>query len=322
MSKERIIQLRARHQRAGVPARAARQVHPAAGGGDAAVQPRHRLARRTRRPSWSSAASISARRRARSSAGAGWPRSGRCSCDERDRGLPRRHPGSGAVHPRPPHLARAARRQPRPDHRGGHPGHRRAGADSMRTQRREDVEPLVNLADITEIELVILKRMREVTHRRSPQPLARLGLRLRRPARLAGRRPVLVDRLGAVDAHQLQPARRPRVRAAEHGDGRRVADVSLSTRCGVDGVPIAAAIARAIATIGLSAVFFQDPFGLITFDARLPAPGGIRPRTGKSHVVHCLDAYQHQRGLQDVKRDRRAQHDARRLPAQARRWCR
>ena len=52
-----------------------------------------------------------------------------------------------------------------------------------------------------------------------------------------------------------------------------VADRSLSTRCGIDGVPIAAAIARAIATIGMSAVFFQDLFGLITFDARFRESG-------------------------------------------------
>ena len=31
-------------------------------------------------------------------------------------------------------------------------------------------------------------------------------------------------------------------------------------------MPIAVGIARAIATIGLSAVYFQDMFGLITFD--------------------------------------------------------
>src|SRR5204862_31989 len=37
-----------------------------------------------------------------------------------------------------------------------------------------------------------------------------------------------------------------------------VADGSLSTRCGIDGIPIAAAIARTIGTIGMSAVFFQD----------------------------------------------------------------
>ena len=80
-----------------------------------------------------------------------------------------------------------------------------------------------------------------------------------------------------------------------------VADGSLSTRCGIDGVPIAAAIARAIATIGMSAVFFQDLFGLMTFDAGFAHLAAIRPRIGKNQVIHCLDAYQYQRGLQDVK---------------------
>jgi uncharacterized protein (DUF58 family) len=81
-----------------------------------------------------------------------------------------------------------------------------------------------------------------------------------------------------------------------------VADASPSTRCGVGGVPIAAAVARAIATVGMSAVFFQDPFGLVTFDAGFTHLAALRPRTGKSHVVHCVDAYQYQRGLQMVRR--------------------
>jgi uncharacterized protein (DUF58 family) len=80
-----------------------------------------------------------------------------------------------------------------------------------------------------------------------------------------------------------------------------VADGSLSTRCGVDGVLIAAAIARAIATIGMSAVFFQDMFGLLTFEAGFAHLAAVRPRIGKNQVIHCLDAYQRQRGLQDVK---------------------
>ena len=58
-----------------------------------------------------------------------------------------------------------------------------------------------------------------------------------------------------------------------------VADLSLSTRCGVNGIPIAAPVARALTTIGLSAVFFQDPFGVVTFDAGFTHFGGIRPRT-------------------------------------------
>ena len=52
----------------------------------------------------------------------------------------------------------------------------------------------------------------------------------------------------------------------------------------------------------MSAVFFQDPFGLVTFDEGFRNLGGVRPRTGKSHIVHCLDAYQTQRGLQSVRR--------------------
>jgi uncharacterized protein (DUF58 family) len=81
-----------------------------------------------------------------------------------------------------------------------------------------------------------------------------------------------------------------------------VADGSLSTRCGIDGVPIAAAIARAIGTIGMSAVFFQDMFGLITFDARFDELAAVRPRIGKNQVIHCLEAYQFQKGLQPLRR--------------------
>src|SRR5205823_12607874 len=81
-----------------------------------------------------------------------------------------------------------------------------------------------------------------------------------------------------------------------------VADGSLSTRCGIDGVPIAAAIARAIGTIGMSAVFFQDMFGLITFDTNFDQLTAVRPRIGKNQVIHCLEAYQFQTGLQPLKR--------------------
>jgi len=79
-----------------------------------------------------------------------------------------------------------------------------------------------------------------------------------------------------------------------------VADASLSTRCGVDGLPLAAVVARALATIGLSAAFFQDRFGLLTFDRGFRQMAGIPPRTGRGHVVHCLEAYEARRGLEPV----------------------
>ena len=71
-----------------------------------------------------------------------------------------------------------------------------------------------------------------------------------------------------------------------------VADASLSTRCGVHGVPIAAAIARAVAAAGLSAMFFQDLFGLVTFDDRFEEVTVARPKIGRSHLLYCLDLYQ------------------------------
>ena len=171
----------------------------------------------------------------------------------------------------------------------------------MRTRER-DVDPLVNLSDIDEIELLILKRMREFTmgdHRSVFHGIGYdlVGLREWLPG----------DRLSQIDWPQSsltnysplvvrefeQPSTAPVV---------VVADASLSTRCGMDGVPIAAAIARAIGMIGMSAVFFQDMFGIITFDAGFRHFGAVRPRIGKNHVIHCLDAYEYGQHLQDLKR--------------------
>jgi uncharacterized protein (DUF58 family) len=79
-----------------------------------------------------------------------------------------------------------------------------------------------------------------------------------------------------------------------------VADASLSTRCGADGLAVGAVVARALATIGLSATFFQDRFGLLAFDRGFGAVSGIPARTGRGHVVHCLEAYESRRGLEPV----------------------
>jgi uncharacterized protein (DUF58 family) len=164
-----------------------------------------------------------------------------------------------------------------------------------------DDTSLVNLSEITEVELLILRRMREFTmgeHRSlfHGSGFDFVGLRDWQ----AG------DRFSSIDWAQssLTNFSPLIVREFEQPSTASVvvvADGSLSTRCGVDGVPIAAAIARAIATIGMSAVFFQDMFGLMTFDAGFTHLAAVRPRIGKNQVIHCLDAYQRQRGLQDVK---------------------
>jgi uncharacterized protein (DUF58 family) len=170
----------------------------------------------------------------------------------------------------------------------------------MRTREQTD-DRLVNLSDLTEIELLILRRMREFTigeHRSvfHGSGFDFVGLRDWQPG----------DRLAAIDWPQstltnFSPLVVRDFDQPSTAGVMAVADASPSTRCGIDGVPIASAIARAIGTIGISAVFFQDTFGLITFDAGFKHLTAIRPRIGKNQVIHCLDAYQHQRGLQEVK---------------------
>ena len=64
---------------------------------------------------------------------------------------------------------------------------------------------------------------------------------------------------------------------------------------------IATLIARAIATIGMSAVFFQDSIGLVTFGEGFDKLGAVRPRIGKGQVIHCLEAYQDGHGLQEIR---------------------
>jgi uncharacterized protein (DUF58 family) len=162
-------------------------------------------------------------------------------------------------------------------------------------------DPLVNLADISEIELVILRRMREFSigeHRSQFQGTGFDFVGLREWQ--AG------DRFSSIDWPQstLTNFTPLMVREFEQPSTATVvavADTSLSTRCGIDGFPIAAAIARSVATIGMSAVFCQDMFGLITFDSGFGHLAAVRPRVGKNQIIHCLDAYQYQRGVQDVK---------------------
>ena len=171
----------------------------------------------------------------------------------------------------------------------------------MRT-RETDVEPFVNLSELTEIELLILRRMREYTigeHRSvfHGTGFDYVGLREWQ----AG------DRMSQIDWPQssltnFSPLIVRDFEQPSTASVVAVADGSLSTRCGIDGVPIAAAIARAIGTIGMSAVFFQDMFGLITFDARFDELAAVRPRIGKNQVIHCLEAYQFQKGLQPLRR--------------------
>ena len=166
----------------------------------------------------------------------------------------------------------------------------------MRT-REQEVEPLINLSEVTEVELLILKRMREFTPGEHSSLFHGAGFNF------VGLRDWQAgDRFETIDWAQssLTNFSPLIVREFEQPTTSGViiaADRSASTRCGMDGVPIALTIARAIATIGMSAVFFQDSIGLITFDARTGRLGAVRPRIGKGQVIHCLEAYDEGRGL-------------------------
>jgi uncharacterized protein (DUF58 family) len=166
-------------------------------------------------------------------------------------------------------------------------------------------ENLVDFAQITEIELRVLRRMKEYTlgdhgsvfHGAGVDVV---GLRDWQPG----------DRLSAIDWPQSTLTNfTPMIIREYEQPGTAlivvVADRSPSTRCGMGGVPIAVGIAHAIATIGLSAVYFQDMFGLMTFDHGFARMASLRPLVGRGNVIHCLDGYQGRVGMEDVKAGQR-----------------
>lgn len=170
------------------------------------------------------------------------------------------------------------------------------------------VEPLIDLAEITEVELLILKRMREFTIGEHSSLFHGTGFDF------VGLRDWQDgDRFEAIDWAQSSLTNFSPLVVREFEQPTTsgvvmVVDRSASTRCGIDaagseasGLQIATLIARAIATVGMSAVFFQDSIGLVTFDEGFHDLHAVRPRIGKGQVIHCLEAYQHGHGLQDLR---------------------
>ena len=153
--------------------------------------------------------------------------------------------------------------------------------------------PMVNLSEIAEIELFVLRRLKELTVGDHAGVFKGagfdfVGLRDWEPG----------DRLASIDWAQssltnFSPMIMREFEQASTATIVAVADGSMSTRCGANGMSIAAAVARAVAAVGLSAVFCQDMFGLIAFDDGFRQIAAARPRIGKPHVLHCLDLYQH-----------------------------
>jgi uncharacterized protein (DUF58 family) len=163
---------------------------------------------------------------------------------------------------------------------------------AVHAPRHGDEDSLVNLEEIAEIELFILKRMKEFTLGDHASVFKGagfnfVGIRDWEPG----------DRMSSVDWSQSSLTNfSPMITREFEQDSNAaivaVVDASLSTRCGVaGGATIAMAIARAVAAAGLSATFFQDLFGLVTFDERFAPLASARPRIGRSHLLYCLDLY-------------------------------
>ena len=150
---------------------------------------------------------------------------------------------------------------------------------------------LINLAELKDIELVVLKRMNEYAVGGHPSVSQGVGfdfvgLRDWQPG----------DRPSDIDWSQSTLTNFSPLVSREFEQDSTVSmmivgDTSQSTRCGSNGISIAKVVARAVATLGLAAAFCQDQVGLVTLDGpsrRL----AIRPRAGKTHAVHCLETYQ------------------------------
>ena len=152
-------------------------------------------------------------------------------------------------------------------------------------------ERLVGWEEIQDIELVILRRMKEYAlgaHKSdfhgSGFDLA--GLREWQP----GDRPSAIDWAQSTLTN-FSPLITREFEQESTASVIVVADTSLSTRCGVDDTPIAKVIARVVATLALAAAFLQDRVGLVAMDGQSRRLI-VQPHAGKNHAMHCVDAYQ------------------------------
>ena len=279
LSKQRIIELRARDQRARSFCTSASADTSSAWWPRPGPTMPTPTGGSTRRRTWSNAAWTSARRRARSSAGAGWPRCGRC-CER----------GRAEVYPEdiqelaPYVLGHRIWLGP---HAASHglTTERSSATSSSRCRSHEararQTASLVDLDEITEIELLIAARLRgahlgEHRSRSDGTGFDFVGLRdwqsgdRWRPS--TGRNRALTNFAPLVVREFDQPS------TADGGGGCRPVAVDAvrrrPRRAAASAAPIVAARACA-GVIGLSAFFFQDPFGLITFERDFSHLAGI-----------------------------------------------
>jgi uncharacterized protein (DUF58 family) len=157
--------------------------------------------------------------------------------------------------------------------------------------RATEVQPLLDAREIAQIELYILRRVKEIAAGDHMSLSTGTGFDL---TGLKDWEPG--DAVSSIDWAQssltnFSPIVTRQFEQDSSATVVAIADASLSTRCGTRQAAIMTAIARALAAVGLAAAFFQDRFGLIAFGDGLRLRTAARPRIGKSHVVHCLSLY-------------------------------
>ena len=152
-------------------------------------------------------------------------------------------------------------------------------------------ERLVSWEEIRDIELVVVRRMKDFAmgaHKSFFQGAGfdLVGLREWQP----GDRPAAVDWPQSTLTN-FSPLMTREFEEESTASVVIVADTSLSTGCGLKGTPIAKVIARTVATLSLAAAFCQDLVGLVTMDGesrRLV----VGPRRGRKHAIHCAEVYE------------------------------
>lgn len=161
----------------------------------------------------------------------------------------------------------------------------------MNKENKDNETSVISLQDIKEIELRVLARSRELISgnhasifRGSGDEIA--GLRDFEP----GDRPNSVD-WSQSSINSFSPMVVKDFEEFKIMDVVAVADRSLSTRFCINGISVAHIIARAMATIGVSALFFRDPFGSVVFDENFFLQS-FRPEAGRSKLWRCLNSYQ------------------------------
>lgn len=163
-------------------------------------------------------------------------------------------------------------------------------------------EMLVNPAEIAELEVFTLRRMREHTQGEHASIFSGAGFNV-----VGVREWEPGDPMSSIDWPQssirnFSPLITRQLEQDSTATLLLAADASRSTFFGSE-MTVRQAIARGIAVLGLSAAFCQDQVGMVVFDDRCKPVTVLRPRSGRGHVMHCLTSYASGTSEGDVQSD-------------------